>query len=108
MLRLIILGVKSKNSNSPIAKFSELKFSYCEILRKPFCHWMVNSTRKKYQLYNKSYKNLLDYLDISKIVHRLEEVEKFKYATLNKEQFAMFQFISKDICSIEEKVVLKN
>jgi hypothetical protein len=87
-----------------------LKFSYCDIIRKPFCQSMANSkTRRKYQLYNKSHDILLDYLDISNIVHRLEEFsEKFKYTMLNREQLAMFQFIAKDICSTEDKGELQN
>jgi hypothetical protein len=54
-------------------------------------------------LFKKAHNILDSYLDISNIVHKLEEFEKLKIIILNQEQLAMFQLISNDIISLEEK-----
>jgi hypothetical protein len=43
------------------------------------------------------------YLDILKIVRLEEEFEKLKFILLSKEQLSMFNFMSKDLYSLEEK-----
>jgi hypothetical protein len=98
----IMDSVKLKTKNH-----KKLKLTFCEMLLKPLCWLCVSQhTRIKYTLFDKANDGLTNYLDISNIVHRLEEFEKFKLTLLNTEQLAMFQFISKDVCSIEDRVKL--
>jgi hypothetical protein len=45
------------------------------------------------------------YMDIgSHIINKLEEYDKLKLAILNDEQLAMFQFIAKDVYSVEDRL----
>jgi hypothetical protein len=87
---------------------NKIKFSFCEILFSPFSKLIpcCKKNKLKFKLYKKSQKILLDCLDISNIVFKLEEFEKLKMILLNKEQLAMFQCISKDICTIDERATL--
>jgi hypothetical protein len=103
--------VKRKNYKDIIEKVRKkadqrnLKLSFCEMLMKPFCKRCVpDKTALKFSLYDKAEQELDILLDISYIVHKLEEFDKFKLIMLNNEQLAMFQFISRDICTLEEKV----
>jgi hypothetical protein len=85
----------------------KLKLTFFEMMLKPIFSKCVNpSTRVKYTLFDKASDELMNYLDISNIVHKLEEFEKFKLTLLNTEQLAMFQFISKDVCSLEDRAKL--
>jgi hypothetical protein len=86
-------------------KHKKLKLSFLEIIRKPCCDcFLSKKSKNKYSLYDKSNGILLDYLDISNIVFKLEEFDKFKLIMLNQEQLAMFQFISKEVCTLQEKL----
>ena len=58
--------------------------------------------RDKFYLYNKSKLALDEYLDISYIIQKLEELEKLKFVCLNINQLAVFNYISKDICTLSE------
>jgi hypothetical protein len=92
-------------------KYTErkLKLSFCETLMKPCCRGTATKqVRMKYNLFDKASKALIEYMDITKIVHQLDEYQKFKVTLLNCEQLAMFQFISKDICTLEEQVKLNS
>jgi hypothetical protein len=83
----------------------KLKLSFCEILRKPFCQCFANKfTKNKFYLYDQANKVLENCLDISHIIHILEEHDKLKLALLNDQQLALFQFISKDVYFVEEIV----
>jgi hypothetical protein len=80
----------------------KLKISFFEILLRPF-NICIKKNKVKFSLYKRLKNILLDCLDISNIVFKLEEFEKLKMILLNKEQLAMFQFISKDICTVNER-----
>ena len=54
----------------------------------------------KISLFKKSEIILDEILDVGNIVHKLEEFDKLKMILLNKEQIALFNFIAKDIVSL--------
>jgi hypothetical protein len=98
--------LESINTRKSKKKF---KLSFLSTLKMPFCSSCVRSrTRLKYHLYDKAQDILLNYLDISNIVHRFEEFEKLKLVMLNEEQLAMFHFIAKDFCSLNDLINQKS
>lgn len=54
-----------------------------------------NNKNGKKKLYKKIQDHVVELLDISKILKKLEECEKLKFLLLNLEQLAMFKFIPK-------------
>jgi hypothetical protein len=60
----------------------------------------------KYSLY-KTHKHIVEeMLDLRRVISKMEEIDKLKMILLNKEQYAMFNFISKYTCyavSVEEE-----
>ena len=54
------------------------------------------------QLYRRSNYTIQDYIDLTFIIKKLEEFDKLKFILLTNEQLAMFNFIGKDICSINK------
>jgi hypothetical protein len=87
----------------------KFKLRFFSVILKPCCSCFAKPlTRLKYSLYNKALKILISYLDISNIVHRFEEFEKLKLILFNEEQLAMFEFISKDFCSLDEIIEQKS
>ena len=63
------------------------------------CSINTNLTQK-INIYNKS-KSLLDeYLDLSFIIQKLEELKKLKFVCLNLNQLSLFNYISNDICTL--------
>jgi hypothetical protein len=82
---------------------SQLTFTLFEIfvgffLCKP-CH--KKSTTYKKKLFKKSFFVIEEYLDITYIVQKLEEFEKFKLIMLSNDQLALFSFISKELISLD-------
>jgi hypothetical protein len=99
----IVSSVKKKNPHK------KLKFLLSESLKKPFCKCCANpGLRNKYKLYDKASKTLKDYMDITSMVKQLEEFQRLKVILLNCEQLAMFQFVAKDECTLEDKVELRS
>jgi hypothetical protein len=87
----------------------KFKLSFFSIIRKPCCKSCVRPrTKLKYNLYDKAQEILISYLDISNIVHKFEEFEKLKLVLFNEEQLAMFHFISKDFCSLNDLIQHKS
>ncbi len=43
-----------------------------------------------------------EYMDITYIINKLEELEKIKIVLLNPEQLALFNFLSKELISLDE------
>jgi hypothetical protein len=77
-----------------------LVITFSEMYRYLFCKCSLNSkTRKKFELYQKSSQILNMVLDITHVIGKLEEFEKFKLVILNTEQLALFNFISKQMIS---------
>ena len=65
------------------------------------CMCSINTNlTQKINIYNKS-KSLLDeYLDLSFIIQKLEELKKLKFVCLNLNQLSLFNYISNDICTL--------
>jgi hypothetical protein len=107
-------GNKSSDESTPesidILKFIEsqnkknsLKLNYLELLKMYICNCCSSQELKdKKLLYKKSLDCLDDYLDISYIISKLEEFEKLKLLLLSQEQLAVFNFIAKDICTLDD------
>jgi hypothetical protein len=79
---------------------NHLSFTYSEIIKMYLCCGIPDSIKEKKDLYEKSKLALYEYLDISFIIHKLEEFEKLKLLLLSIDQLAVFNFISKDFCSM--------
>ena len=58
--------------------------------------------RRKYDLYKKSKSYVLDVMDITFIIQKIEELEKLKIVLFNPQQLALFNFISKEFISLNE------
>ena len=85
---------------------NELHFRLFEVILlifNKFCVCCRNSKFKdKLLLYRRSNYTIQDYIDLTFIIKKLEEFDKLKYILLTNEQLAMFNFIGKDICSINK------
>ena len=84
----------------------QLKFSFIEIL-KVFvfcegCKCKDVELKQKQKLYLHSRFVAREFLDITQIIHKLAEIEKLKIILLNTQQIALFDFISKELVSLEE------
>jgi hypothetical protein len=80
-----------------------LKFTSTEILLMNFLPcFKKKELKEKFLLYEKSLESLNDYLDISYIITKLEELEKLKLLLLSYDQLAVFNFISKDFFTLDE------
>jgi hypothetical protein len=80
----------------------KLNFSFCEIAKHfffPCCK--DKKIRHKFKLYKKSEMVLDEVLDMSYIVQKLDEFDKLKSLILTNEQVALFNFISKDVVSLD-------
>lgn len=93
-----------KKNVSKIDKSKNLKLSMYEIFLIMICTRKILGSKLniKYQLYTNSKKILTEYLDISNILNRFEEMEKLKLVILNNEQLAMFQFIDKESFTLND------
>jgi hypothetical protein len=82
-----------------------LKFSFCEIIMGFLCcRICVNgSLNAKKKLYRKSNFVVEEFLDITYIIQKLEEFEKFKLTAFSQEQLALFNFISKELISLDSQ-----
>ena len=96
-----ILDLKYNNVNR-----KKLEFSLCDILLCGCCASKELSIKRK--LYKKSQDAVSDYFEISYIITKLDELDKLQYVLLTNEQMAMFKFISKDICSLNEYKMKNN
>jgi hypothetical protein len=96
--------LKSKN------KGNQLKFSFWEIFIAFLCcsSCMNSKLKSKKRLYTKSHFALEDFMDITFIIQKLEEYEKFKIVMLNTQQLALFNFISKELMSLDENKLEKH
>ena len=85
---------------------NELHFRLFEVILlifNKFCVCFRNSKFKdKLLLYRRSNYTIQDYIDLTFIIKKLEEFDKLKFILLTNEQLAMFNFIGKDICSINK------
>ena len=68
-----------------------------------FCVCCRNRQFKdKLLLYRRSKYAIQDYIDLTFIIKKLEEFDKLKFILLTNEELAMFNFIGKDVCSINK------
>jgi hypothetical protein len=86
-------------------KQKTLIFSFVEIVRLLFCFKLcrTQSLTTKYKLYEKSQNAILEFMDISFIIQKLEEFEKMKLITFNSEQLALFNFLTKELISLNQE-----
>jgi hypothetical protein len=82
-----------------------LNFSFVEIANLVFCFkFCKNHTLlKKQKLYEKSQNTILEFMDISFIIQKLEEFEKMKLVSFNSEQLALFNFLNKELISLNQE-----
>lgn len=91
-------------------KSHQLKFSFIEII----CAFILCEScqsidiKNKKKLYKKSKFAINQFLDISFIIKKLEEFEKLKIVLLNPEQIALFDFISREIISLDNERILNH
>lgn len=89
---------------------NKLHFSFCEVIMFWVCPCSNYSKKfqKKKELYKKSQSIVNDYLEITYLIAKLEELEKLKFVVMNNKQLSLFKFIASDICSIDEKKMRNN
>lgn len=86
------------------SKKNKLKFSFWEIIRSVFFPFFLSKNHlKKLKLYNKASNGLLKYINILQIVQMLQQLEKLKLIIFNKEQLALFNYLSKPLISMENE-----
>jgi hypothetical protein len=100
----IIRNIESKNKNH------ELKFTFYEVFLAFCCFDYCNKAKliSKKKLYTKSKFAIDNYMDITYIIQKLEEFEKFKIVMLTTQQYALFNFISKEMISLDENKLNKH
>lgn len=107
--------VNNNNNNLNLDKIIEklnhkkkitLDFSTSDIIKYYVFRCCIKKPlRNKFSLYKKC-KNVLDrFLDISFIIKKLDEFEKFKTLILNDEQVKVFNYVSKDHCSLNKNLL---
>jgi hypothetical protein len=81
-----------------------ISFSFMEIVQIFFCCQACANKKLnlKKKLYMKSNFFVEQYMDITYIINKLEELEKLKIVLLNPEQLALFNFLSKELISEDE------
>jgi hypothetical protein len=84
-------------------KKHKLKFTFTEAIIAFLCCsiFQKKSLISKKKLYDKSNFVVEEFLDITYIIQKLEEFEKFKIVILKSEQIALFNFISKELISLD-------
>lgn len=89
------------------SKKNQLHFTFCEVILL-FCGkiclcFRCRKFKDKLLLYKRSSYAIKDYIDLTFIILKLDEFEKFKFIMLTNDQLALFNFIGKDVCSINQK-----
>lgn len=102
------LNKKKQTEKNQILIHKKISFNYWEIISIILCsHCLRKRLRNKYEMFQLAKVDLDQYSDISVIIKKLDEYEKFKMVTLNNEQMALFYFISKTMCSLQHAETLK-
>jgi hypothetical protein len=82
-----------------------LSFNFTEIIAMYLCRGCSNKKlQAKYELYQKSKGALHNFLDISYLIGKIEELEKLKLVVFNTDQLALFNFISKETVSVSDRM----
>jgi hypothetical protein len=91
-------------------KSRNLKFTFLEILTLIFCRYCIKSKRLKDKkaLYDISMSPLSKRIDLVNIIKKIEEIDKLKFVLFNKEQLALFNFISKEKIVLDKKKQLSS
>lgn len=88
------------NSKSSITDKIARKFSFCAYLL---------PSKKTRMFYQKGSKHLHEYLDIRKIIKRLQDLDKLKMVLLSDEQRRLFEYIPKpDVLDANNKFSLES
>ena len=86
---------------------NQLHFAFYEVILLFFGKICLCCRCKKFKdkllLYKRSSYAIREYIDLTFIILKLDEFEKFKFIMLSNDQLAMFNFIGKDIISINQK-----
>ena len=62
-----------------------------------------NYVRNKRKLYDKGFETFEDFLDFTFIIKKIDEFDKLKLILLQKHQIALFNFITKELISLNEE-----
>ena len=84
----------------------KLEFSFFEILF-GYCIRSQNFIRKR-KLYFKSRPSAKNYLEVSFLISKLDDLSKLQFLIFSKEQTALFNFISQNLCSLDDKKMKNN
>ena len=80
----------------------QIHFTFCDILLLYTCRCCARTKAKKmFRLLQKSEPILDELLDIRIFVRKLDELDKLKMVLLSEKQVALFNFISKEMCSLD-------
>jgi hypothetical protein len=90
-------------------KANRIKFNFIEIIKAFYLYSCLNMRLKnKMMLYNKSLYAIRNYLDITYLIKKFEEFEQLKLVLLNEDQVSLFNFISKELMSLDQAEIHKN
>ena len=91
-----------KLNDAKLSKKTKLKFSSWEIIRATFFPFFLSKNlKKKLKLYKKASGGLLKYINILQMVQMLQQLEKLKLIIFNKNQLALFNYLSKPMISLD-------
>ena len=80
----------------------QIHFTFCDVLFLYTCRCCARTkARKMFRLLQKSEPILDELLDIRVFVRKLDELDKLKMVLLSEKQLALFNFISKEMCSLD-------
>lgn len=63
---------------------------------------------QKRRLYYKSRASAKNYLEVSYLISKLDDLSKLQFVILSKEQTALFKFISHNLCSLDDRKMKNN
>jgi hypothetical protein len=84
----------SENYINKIKK-SKIHFNYSDVFKYLFPCCSDSIFKKKFDLFKIGYEKFDELLDVSYIIEKLEEIDKFKFITLKDEQLVLFNLLSK-------------
>jgi hypothetical protein len=87
---------------TPFEQPKKLKLNWIE-RKLRICKCGSEKSKAKYALFERARTKVLASLDVTSILGRLEDYEKFKLTMLNFEQLAMFRSISKDMLTLDDR-----
>jgi hypothetical protein len=96
------LGPSKNNIKKPKTPFTF--FTSCEAFLLSFCCCFKTSyTKRKIEIYKKTYSLMQHYVDFTKVVKKSMEIDLLKYLVLNRDQIALYNLIKKPVMSLHER-----